>query len=78
MSKLAIALTTTVALTSSARRLVRHLAAHAVGLGSPAEGAVQRAQGQAAALTGIKANLINDAPPKFNSHQCATKDTIRR
>jgi hypothetical protein len=36
MSKLAIALTTTVALTSSASRLVRHLAAHAVGLGSPA------------------------------------------
>ena len=31
MSKLAIALATTVALTSSARRLVRHLAAHAVG-----------------------------------------------
>jgi len=54
MSKLAIAMATTVALTSSASAW-SDMAAHAVGLGSPAEGAVQRAQGQAAAtLTGIK------------------------
>src|SRR5262249_53708530 len=54
MSKLAIAMATTVALTRSASAWSA-TPAHAVGLGSPAEGAVQRAQGQASGpLPGIK------------------------